>query len=62
MHQTDTPVDRATITFEQEPTPALRCSHCGAEVTDADPECPTCESPLDWGSSAAALRSWEQTR
>jgi hypothetical protein len=53
------PADRATAVFEAAPTPSLRCSHCGAGVTDADAECPTCETPLDWGSSSDALRAFE---
>jgi Zn finger protein HypA/HybF involved in hydrogenase expression len=61
MKKTTTPVDRTMIVFEAEPSPALRCSHCGAAVTDADAECPTCESPIDWGASGDALRSWEQS-
>lgn len=53
------PVDRATVVFATDPEPALRCSNCNGEVTDADPECPTCESPIDWGASDEALREWE---
>jgi endogenous inhibitor of DNA gyrase (YacG/DUF329 family) len=53
------PIDRATAIFEAEPTPALHCSHCGAAVSDDDAECPTCESPIDWGASSDALRSWQ---
>jgi rubrerythrin len=56
-----TPADRATVTFEAEPVAALRCSHCGHLVTDDDAECPTCDSPLDWGASGAALRAWDQS-
>jgi endogenous inhibitor of DNA gyrase (YacG/DUF329 family) len=54
-----TPTDRATAVFDPELAPGLRCSHCGGAVTDADAECPTCESPIDWGASSEALRSWE---
>jgi Zn finger protein HypA/HybF involved in hydrogenase expression len=57
-----TPIDRATVVFESEPEPALRCSHCRAVVTDADAECPACESPIDWGASTDALHAWEQHR
>jgi hypothetical protein len=53
------PVDRVTVVFTVEPEPTLRCSHCNGEVTDADPECPVCESPIDWGASDVALREWE---
>lgn len=53
------PVDRATAIFETEPTPSLHCSNCGAAVTDDDAECPTCESPIDWGASSEALRTWQ---
>jgi Zn finger protein HypA/HybF involved in hydrogenase expression len=56
-----TPADRATAIFEAEPDAVLRCSHCGHLVTDADAECPTCESPIDWGASSGALRAWEQS-
>ena len=56
-----TPADRATAIFEAEPDPVLRCSHCGDLVTDADAECPTCDSPIDWGASSGALRAWEQS-
>jgi len=56
-----TPVDRTTVIFEAEPDPVLRCSHCGVLATDADAECPTCESPIDWGASSGALREWEQS-
>ncbi len=55
------PLDRTTVVFATDPTPALRCAHCGSEVTDADPECPGCESPIDWGASDEALRAWEGT-
>jgi uncharacterized OB-fold protein len=54
-----TPTDRATAVFDPERGSELRCSHCGSAVTDADAECPTCESPIDWGASSEALRSWE---
>ena len=53
------PVDRATAVFDPEQASELRCSHCDGVVTDDDPECPTCESPIDWGASSEALRSWE---
>jgi len=56
-----TPTDRATAVFESEPDPVLRCSHCSSAVTDADAECPTCESPIDWGASSDALRAWQQS-
>lgn len=55
-----TPADRATVVFDPGPDPALRCSHCGDLVTDADAECPTCDSPIDWGASSDALRAWEE--
>ena len=55
------PVDRALAVFETDPVPALRCSNCGDAVTDDDPECTTCDSPIDWGASAPALRSWKQS-
>ena len=55
------PVNRATAVFEPEPAPSLRCSNCREAVTDDDPECPTCDSPIDWGASAPALRSLKQS-
>jgi uncharacterized OB-fold protein len=57
-----TPTDRATAEFDAEPEPALRCSNCGDLVSDDDAECPTCDSPIDWGASADALRAWTQRR
>jgi uncharacterized paraquat-inducible protein A len=57
-----TPIDRATVVYESVPEQALRCSHCHAVVTDADAECPGCESPIDWGASTDALRAWQQRR
>jgi hypothetical protein len=54
-----TPADRVTAVFDPESDSELHCSYCGAAVTDDDPECPTCDSPIDWGSSAAALRTWQ---
>ncbi len=64
MHSTSntTPTGRATAIFESEPEPALRCSHCAAPITDDDADCPACDSPLDWGASMAALRSWQRSR
>jgi uncharacterized OB-fold protein len=53
-----TPADRATAVFDAGPEPTLRCSHCGDAITDADADCPTCDTPLDWGASSAALRAW----
>ena len=53
------PAGRATVAFVAEPAPVLRCSHCGAEVTDDDADCPTCTTPLDWGASRAALQAWQ---
>ena len=55
-----TPIDRTTVVFDPDPEPALRCGHCGDAVTDADAECPTCDSPIDWGASSDALHAWEQ--
>jgi rubrerythrin len=55
-----TPADRATAVFDPGPDAALRCSHCGDMVSDADAECPTCDSPLDWGASSDALRAWQE--
>ena len=49
------PCVRATAVFESEPRPTLRCSHCESEITDDDAECPTCDSPIDWGASFRAL-------
>jgi rubrerythrin len=55
-----TPADRATAVFDPGPDPTLRCSHCGDMISDADAECPTCDSPLDWGASSDALRAYAQ--
>lgn len=56
---TVTPTDRATAVFDPELDSELHCSQCGGAVTDDDPECPTCESPIDWGASTEALRTWQ---
>jgi hypothetical protein len=56
-----TPADRATAVFEPEPEPTLRCSHCGDAISDADADCPTCDTPIDWGASGAALRAWNES-
>jgi rubrerythrin len=55
------PAVRATAVFEPEPDPVLRCSHCNSVITDDDAECPTCDSPLDWGASYGALTAWQQS-
>jgi hypothetical protein len=52
------PVARATAVYRAEPTPALHCSHCDGMVTDDDPDCPTCDSPIDWGASVTDLKQW----
>lgn len=54
------PVDRALVEYDEQASTGLRCSNCRGEVTDADADCPTCESPIDWGASADALRRQEQ--
>jgi Zn finger protein HypA/HybF involved in hydrogenase expression len=59
MNAAVTPVDRVTAVLD-ESRAVLRCSHCEAEVTDDDPECPRCDSPIDWGASDAALRAWHE--
>ena len=51
------PVGRATAVYRAEP-PGLLCSHCEAEVTDDEAECPRCDSPIDWGASFGALKQW----
>jgi hypothetical protein len=56
------PAARATAVFESDPAPALRCSHCGAAITDDDALCPTCQSPIDWGASMPALTRWQQSQ
>jgi hypothetical protein len=60
MNDTPTmfPAGRATALFVADPTPALQCSHCGAEITDDDADCPVCTTPLDWGASRVALQEW----
>ena len=57
-----TPTDRTTAVFVTHPEPALQCSHCGGLVSDDDAECQTCDSPIDWGASAEALRAWERAK
>jgi predicted amidophosphoribosyltransferase len=60
MNDTPTmsPAGRATALFVAEPAPTLRCSHCGAAITDDDADCPACTTPLDWGASRVALQEW----
>jgi hypothetical protein len=60
MNDTPTmsPAGRATAIFVADPSPALRCSHCAAEITDDDADCPICTTPLDWGASRVALQEW----
>jgi predicted amidophosphoribosyltransferase len=53
-------IDRATVRFQAEPRAALLCSNCGGDVSDDEAECATCESPLDWGASSAALAAWAE--
>ena len=53
-----TPVGRVTAVYEPATGPDLRCSHCGGVMTDDDAQCPTCDSPIDWGASLGALRDW----
>ncbi len=55
------PAVRATAVFEAEPEPVLRCSHCESVITDDDAECPTCDSPLDWGASYRELTAWQES-
>jgi hypothetical protein len=52
---------RATVVFDPDPEPTLRCSQCSARLTDDDADCPTCASPIDWGASMAALRAWQRS-
>ena len=59
---TMSPAGRATARFEPEPVPALRGSHCGAELTDDDADCPICTTPIDWGASRVALQEWYDGR
>ena len=54
-----TPTDRATAIFDAAVDSGLRCSHCGGALSDDDADCPTCESPIDWGASSEALHSAE---
>jgi len=56
------PTDRATAVYVPGPEPMLVCSHCEGAVTDDDPECPHCGSPIDWGASDSALQSWYDAR
>ena len=52
-------VDRTTVVLDPLEEATMRCAHCGASVSDADAECPDCDSPIDWGASDAALRAWQ---
>ena len=52
------PVGRATAVYRAEPAPRLVCSHCDGEISDDDPDCPTCDSPIDWGASFRDLNEW----
>ncbi|MCD9625686.1 hypothetical protein [Rhabdothermincola salaria] len=56
-----TPIGRVTAVFEPDTDPNLRCSHCDSVMTDDDAQCPTCDSPIDWGASHAALRDWTKS-
>jgi hypothetical protein len=56
------PAVRATVMFEPGPVPMLRCSHCSAQLTDDDADCPMCDTPIDWGASLAALRAWQRSQ
>lgn len=51
---------RATAEYSADPAPTLLCSNCNHTVTDDDPECPTCESPIDWTASDDALHAWKE--
>jgi len=55
------PAVRATAVFVLEPAPELHCSHCESVITDDDAECPTCDSPIDWGASYRALTAWQDS-
>jgi hypothetical protein len=59
--KTPDPVDRATAELCVGPDPSLCCSNCGGPITDADADCQTCESPIDWGASQKALMQWQQS-
>ncbi len=54
------PALRATAEFSADPAPLLHCSNCSEPLTDDDPECPTCDSPIDWSASSEALRAWKE--
>jgi hypothetical protein len=49
----------ATVLFDRSRDADLHCSACDAVVADDDAECPSCDAPLNWGASIAALREWE---
>jgi hypothetical protein len=53
------PDGRAEAVFVSEPEPGLRCSWCQGVITDDDADCPTCTTPLDWGSSYKVLKQWQ---
>jgi len=41
-----------------EPEVALQCSWCQGALTDDDADCPTCTTPIDWGSSFKVLKEY----
>jgi hypothetical protein len=57
---TMSPAGRATAVFAADPVPSLHCSHCDAELTDDDADCPRCTTPIDWGASRVDLQTWQE--
>lgn len=53
------PDGRCEAVLVTEPAPVLVCSWCKGGITDEDADCPTCSTPIDWGSSFKVLKQWQ---
>jgi hypothetical protein len=53
------PDGRCEAVLVTEPAPVLVCSWCQGELTDDDADCPSCSTPIDWGSSFKVLKEWQ---
>jgi len=52
------PDGRCEAVLVTEPEVVLQCSWCEGVITDADADCPTCTTPIDWGSSFKVLKAY----